>query len=123
MFVTRRRTGTFYVSIQNDGLVAAAFTIKGTGAARGYTVRYYRGAVNVTAQVKAGTYSTGAIGARSAITLRMIVTLSASAAATGSFLVKATSIGGDAARCREGDRQGALVPHVTGAPIRDVARA
>jgi hypothetical protein len=93
-FVTRRHTGTFYVSIQNDGLVSATFTIKGTGGARGITVRYYRGATNVTTAVKAGTYSTGAVAARSSVTLKMVVTLAASTASSGSFLVKATSVSG-----------------------------
>lgn len=94
LWVTRRRTGTFYVSIQNDGLVAAVFTIKGTGGARGITVRYYKGATNVTTRVKAGTYSTGSIVARGTITLRMVVTVARSSASIGSFLVKATSQAG-----------------------------
>jgi hypothetical protein len=92
--VRRGKTGTFYVSIQNDGLVAAAFTIKGTGGARGITARYYRGAANVTTTVKAGTYSTGAIAARASITLRMVVSVARSSAKTGSFLVRATSVAG-----------------------------
>jgi hypothetical protein len=94
MFVTRRHTGTFYVNFQNDGLVAATFTIRGTGGARGITVRYYRGATNVTTAVKAGTYSTGAIAARSSVTLKMVVTVAASSATSGSFLVKASSVSG-----------------------------
>jgi len=92
--VARTKGGTFYVSIQNDGLVAASFTIKGTGSARGYTVHYYRGATNVTASVKAGTWSTGAIGPRSSIILRVRVTLASSTAASVRYLVKATSISG-----------------------------
>jgi hypothetical protein len=93
-YVTRGHTGTFYVNVQNDGLVAATFTIKGTGGARGITVRYYRGATNVTTAVTAGTYSTGAIGPRASATLKMVVTVAASSASSGSFLVKATSISG-----------------------------
>jgi hypothetical protein len=92
--VAPRHTGTFYVSIQNDGLVSASFSIKGVGGAHGYTVRYYRGATNVTTAVKAGTYSTGAIGPRSAITLKMLVTRAATSASSVAYLVKATSIAG-----------------------------
>ena len=92
--VSHRHTGTFYVSIQNDGLVSASFTVKGTGSARGYTVRYYRGATSVTTAVKAGTYSTGSIAARSAITLKVVVSVAGSSAASVSYLVKATSVSG-----------------------------
>jgi hypothetical protein len=92
--VARRHSGTFYVSIQNDGLVAASFKILGTGGAHGYSVQYYRGAVNVTTAVKAGTYSTGAIAARAAITLKVVVTLGSSTAASASYLVKALSVSG-----------------------------
>jgi hypothetical protein len=92
--VAHRRTGTFYVSIQNDGLVAASFTIKGTGGARGITVRYFKGATNVTTAVKAGTYSTGSIAARGSATLKMVVTVAASSASSATFLVKVSSVAG-----------------------------
>jgi len=68
--------------------------VKGTGSARGYTVRYYRGTTNITTAVKAGTYSTGAVGPRSAITLKVVVTVARSSAASVSYLVKATSVAG-----------------------------
>ncbi len=89
--VKHRKTGTFYVSIQNDGLVASAFTIKGSGGARGITVRYFRGTTNVTAKVKAGTYSTGAIAARGSINLKMVVSVAGSSSTKGTFLIRATS--------------------------------
>ena len=78
------------MNIQNDGLVAGGFTIKGTGGARGITVRYYRGATNVTAKVKAGTYSTGAIAARASVTLKCVATVSGPHVGTTPFLIKAT---------------------------------
>ena len=59
--VARGQAGTLYVSIQNDGLFADAFKIKGTGAARGFTVSYFKGTTNVTAKVEAGTFSTGSL--------------------------------------------------------------
>ena len=92
--VKHRKTGTFYVSIQNDGLVAAAFTVKGTGGARGITVRYFKGSSNVTTAVKAGTWSTGSIAARGALTLKMVVTVASSSASSTSFLVKVSSVSG-----------------------------
>ncbi len=94
IFVTRGRSGSLYVNIQNDGLVAAAFTVKGTGTARGFTVRYYRGSTDVTTKVKAGTYSTGAIAARGSITLRVKVTLSTSTTSVGTFTIRASSVAG-----------------------------
>ena len=93
-FVSRSHSVTFYVNVQNDGLVAAAFTFKGTGSARGYSVRYYRGATNVTTAVKAGTWSTGAIAARSSITLKVVVTRASSSASSATYLVKAMSVSG-----------------------------
>jgi hypothetical protein len=93
-FVTRGHSGTFYVAVQNDGLVAASFTIKGTGSARGYTVKYFRGTTNVTTAVKAGTYSTGAIAARASVTLKVVVTRALSSTTSVTYLVRATSVAG-----------------------------
>jgi hypothetical protein len=92
--VRPRHTGTFYVRIQNDGLVPASFTIRGTGGARGITVRYYRGTTGITSAVKAGTYSTGTIAARSSISIRVVVSVASSSATRATFLVKATSVSG-----------------------------
>jgi hypothetical protein len=94
IFVTRGQSGSLYVNIQNDGLVAAAFTLKGTGTAAGFTVKYYRGSTDVTTGVKAGTYSTGAIAARGSVTLRVKVTLSRTSASSGTFLIRASSVSG-----------------------------
>jgi hypothetical protein len=92
--VAKGHKTTFYVSVQNDGLVAAAFTIKGTGSARGWSVKYYRGTTNITTAVKAGTYSTGSIAARGSITLKVIVSRGSSTATSVRYLVKATSVAG-----------------------------
>jgi hypothetical protein len=92
--VRRRHSSTLYVNIQNDGLVASTFTIKGTGGARGITVKYYRGTANVTTKVKAGTYVTLTVAPRGSFSIRMVVTVAASSANSTSFLVKATSVAG-----------------------------
>ena len=84
------KTGTFYVNIQNDGLIASGYTIKSTGGARGITVRGYRGATDITASVRAGTYSTGAIAPRASVTLKFVITVSGPHAGTMPFLIKAT---------------------------------
>lgn len=92
--VRRGHAATFYVSIQNDGLVAAAFSVKGTGVARGIAVHYYRGAANITTAVLAGTYSSGTIAARGAVVIRMVVSVAKSSATTATFLVRLTSAAG-----------------------------
>jgi len=94
--IRRGHKASAYVSIENDGLVAAAYTVKGTGAARGITVQYFRGATNITAAVKAGTYSSGAIAARSSLVIRMDVTAAKTSAASAAFLVRLTSLAGTA---------------------------
>jgi len=91
-YVSKSHSVTYYANFQNDGLVATAFTIKGTGSATGYSVKYYRGATNVTTEVKAGTYSTGLIAARSSYTLKVVVTRGTSTASSVTYLVKATSV-------------------------------
>ena len=78
------------MNIQNDGLIAGGYTIKSTGGARAITVRCYRGAAEITASVRAGTYSTGAIAARASVTLKFVVTVSGPHAGTTPFLIKAT---------------------------------
>ncbi len=81
--------------IQNDGLLPATFKLKGTGTASGYTIKYIdhlNGDADVTAAMKAGTYSVPYLLAPGqTYTLRMVIKLSASAANSGSFTVTATS--------------------------------
>jgi hypothetical protein len=92
--VAKSHSVTFYVSIQNDGLVPAVFTITGKGSAKGYSVEYFRGATNVTTAVNAGSYSTGLFSAQSSTTLKVVVTRGASSAASVRYLVKAVSVAG-----------------------------
>jgi hypothetical protein len=89
--VTRGHSVTSYVKIQNDGLVAASFTIKGTGGATGIAAHYYRGSTNVTVDVRAGTYSTPSIAARASVLLRLVVTVANSSASTATITTTARS--------------------------------
>jgi hypothetical protein len=91
--VVRGHSGTLFADIQNDGLVADSFKVHATGAARGFTVRYFHGATNVTAAVMAGTYSTGNLAPGHDQTLKVVVTVAAASANTGTFLIRATSPG------------------------------
>jgi hypothetical protein len=92
--ITKGKTSTFYVKVQNDGIVAAPFSVKGTGGAHGITVRYYRGATNITTHVRAGTYYTGTIAARASVLLRMVVVTAHSSAASTTFVTTAKSSSG-----------------------------
>jgi hypothetical protein len=92
--IRRGHKATIYVNIENDGLVAAAFTVKGSGAARGITVQCFRGTTNITTAVKSGTYSSGAIAAQNSVVIRMDVTVAKASAASATFLVRLASIAG-----------------------------
>ncbi len=94
--ITRGTSQFFPVLVQNDGLLPAAFTLRGTGAATGYTVTYinYANNADITAAVRNGTFSTGTLARGQSFAMKMIVKLSATAANTGSFLVTAKSTAG-----------------------------
>ncbi len=92
--VQRGSRVTSYVKIQNDGLVAASFDIKGTGGAHGITARYYRGRTNITAKVEAGTYSTASLAPGASVVLRVVIRAATSSAAQATFLTTARSQAG-----------------------------
>ena len=94
--IERGKNSYFPVLIRNDGLLPAAFTLKGTGAANGYTVTYinYDDGADITADVRNGTFSTGTLARGQSFALKMIVKLSASAANSGAFQVTAKSTAG-----------------------------
>ncbi len=92
--VKRGKRSTSYVRVQNDGLVAASFTIRGTGGARGIHVRYFAGSTNLTSAVRAGTYSTVTIGARASLVLKVVVKVSRASAKHASFTTSVRSQSG-----------------------------
>lgn len=91
--IHRGNTGTFSLMIQNDGLAPEAMPVKGPGSGGGFTATYLDGATNVTAQVVAGTYSTGSLGAGASktLTLKVKVGTGVAVGASRSWLVVATS--------------------------------
>jgi hypothetical protein len=92
-----RGTSKFFpVLIQNDGLLPASFTLKGTGAATGYTVTYidYSNGENITSAIRNGTFNTGTLARGQSFAMKVIVKLSSSAAERGTFLVTAESTAG-----------------------------
>lgn len=94
--IARGSSKYFAVIVQNDGVLPASFTIKGTGAATGYTITYidYSNNANITTAVRNGTFSTSSLPPGASFAMKMVVKLSASAAATGSFLVTVSSTAG-----------------------------
>jgi hypothetical protein len=85
------------MAVENDGMVASTFTVKGIGAATGYTVAYIdllNNMTDVTTAVKAGTFTTGVLSPGGAIVLGIRVTVSATAANTANFYVGAFLPGG-----------------------------
>ena len=96
MSIARGSSQYFPVLIQNDGLLPASFKLEGTGAAADYTVTYinYGNGSNVTAEVRKGSFSTGTLAPGASFAMKMIVKLSATAAAGGTFVVSASSTAG-----------------------------
>jgi hypothetical protein len=81
----------FYINMQNDGIFRSSYKVKGTGGARGIKASFYQGATNITAQVLAGTYSSGDIDPRANKTIRMIVTVAKTSVTHGSYTVRLTA--------------------------------
>ncbi len=68
-------TYTFDISIQNDGTRADRFKVKATGtSASGWTVRFFRGATNITTAVVAGTYQTSSLAPSASYLIKAKVT-------------------------------------------------
>jgi hypothetical protein len=94
--VHRGHQDTSYVRIQNDGLVAASFSVKGLGGANGITAHWFAGSTNVTAQVQSGTYTTPTIAPRAHVVLRLEVHASQSSANSATILTVVHSTSGTA---------------------------
>jgi hypothetical protein len=87
--VARGDKATVFVDVQNDGLLPTVFGVHGNGAATGFSVAYFKGATNVTAQVAAGTYDTASLGHAAHETLKMVISVGTNAVAQGTFHVEA----------------------------------
>ncbi len=80
--IARGATRTFHVQLQNDHGVADTLKVKGVSSgSAGYTVRYLSGTTDITARVVAGSYSTGVLAPGAAVTIKVKVTASSTAAA------------------------------------------
>ena len=77
---------TYYVSAQNDSLEADGLRLQGTASTRRFGVRYLRGTTDITAAVTAGTHLTPVLATGAAQTIRVVVTVRATAEAPGSLV-------------------------------------
>jgi hypothetical protein len=76
-----------FIDVQNDGTLSGAFKLLGTGTASGYTVHYFKGATDVTTQVKNGTFITTVLAPGDRFSLKIAITLSATAVSEGRFTI------------------------------------
>ncbi len=84
------KTVSFKIRIENDGSDTDQYTLLGLGSGKGYTVTYLLGTTDITADVVAGTYTTGIASAASKVyTLK--VKVGKSATASRSLTLRATS--------------------------------
>ncbi len=93
---TAGTTTSFVFSMQNDATVSDTITVRGPGAAPGFTVRYLAGlsgTTDITSQVVAGTYKTPVLAPAGVRALRLAITISAgtTGGTTGTWLVSGAS--------------------------------
>ena len=96
MQIARGSSQYFPVLVKNDGQVPASFKLKSTGAAPGYTVTYvnYANGANITTAVRKGSFSTVTLAPGASFAMKMTVKVAATAAASGTFVVTASSTAG-----------------------------
>ena len=89
--IKRGSSGHAYIRVQNEGLLPAAFKLKGTGSGTGFVVHYYRGATNITSAVRAGTYVLPTTDPGGTSTIRIVVSVGKSGASGATFTTAARS--------------------------------
>lgn len=88
----------FYVRIQNDGLVAASFKVKGTGDTGSIHAKYIKrgsSSPNITSAVKAGRFHTGLIDPGEYVRIIVKISVDPNSGPGTKFVVTAKSAGAD----------------------------
>jgi hypothetical protein len=85
--VKRGKRATFYLKVENDGLISDSYLLRAVGKAKGFTVTYSVAGSNVTARLKAGTYRTSALLPGVALTIKAVVTVAKSSTKSAVFIV------------------------------------
>jgi hypothetical protein len=93
----RKTTKTFDIAVQNRRTAVDAFQLKGLGSTKDFTVKYFAGltgTTDITAAVRAGTYTLRNVAPDGTKYIRMRITVNRSANIGSTFrrLIKATSI-------------------------------
>ncbi len=91
---------TFSYRVQNEGTGSDSFTLSGCGDSAGFTVTYSAGTTDISADVRAGTYTLGRtpVGGASAINVKIAVDPAATVGAAKSCRIQATSVADPAAK-------------------------
>jgi len=78
------------VRVQNDGTVTDDFSVRGAGASPNFEVKWFRGATNITSQVRAGSYRVEDLVARATVDLRVEIKIENTAPDNARVNVKTT---------------------------------
>jgi hypothetical protein len=82
---------TFGISVQNDGVLADRFMVKGTKSApANYSVKYFHGKKDITAAVVAGTFETPSLAFGASFLITAKVTVASTARLRAKFGLQAT---------------------------------
>jgi hypothetical protein len=90
----RGHSATFDIKLVNAVLRSDTLALKGCASSPGFTVRYLLGTTDVTAEVTAGTYTTGTLAPAASQKLKLTITVSptASVGTTDTCQVTASSV-------------------------------
>lgn len=93
---------TFQIPVQNDGVVADRFKLKGQAGNANYRVRYLdRSGANITSAVTAGTFTTPSLAPGGVHTIRAVVTVQTGAAAGSSLARTLTATSKNASTAKD----------------------
>jgi hypothetical protein len=88
----RGEHATFFVTVQNDGTHREAFRVKGQPSTSKYAIQYLSGGVDITAEVRNGTYRTPVLAPGAIRTIKVVVTIG-TRAPTGSQVDRLVTVG------------------------------
>jgi hypothetical protein len=92
--VRRGQTGKFVVQVRNEANTTDSIRVKGPASGGGFTLRYFNGTTDVTAQVVAGTFQFTNLAPNATAKLKVKVTVAGTATinATKTVKIKFTSV-------------------------------
>lgn len=69
-----KSTESAFIGIQNDGSAPDSFKVSATPGNLDFTVKYFKGATNITSQIVAGTYQTASLAPNASEILKVVAT-------------------------------------------------